>query len=159
MPSFKRKLGGRIAKKSGDRFERIFYSEALSQGLGCIQIPNGMRVVRAGAKLIPVPTCTPFDFIIALNSKTMFIDTKSTQRNTFSYSELTAHQLTALDHMFGHGIGGGYVIVFRSQGLSSVCYFPIEQLLQVKPRGGLSEASGLKLGTLMSFDLTKIFLT
>lgn len=153
----RRKLAGRIAKKSGDRFERIFYNSAISNGLGCIQIPNGMKVVKLKNKLIPVPIATAFDFLIASNGKILCLDTKSTQKNTFSFSEITPHQLQALEHMNSHGIDGGYIIVFNSQTTAGVYYFPTETLSNVKPKSGLNASMGLHLGSMMDFDLKILF--
>lgn len=150
-------LQGKLSKASGDRFETFFYTQAVKNQIACIRIPNGMRMIKVRGKLIPVPLATPCDFVLIKNSKSIFIDTKTTVKNSFAYSNLKPHQLEALDLVSRHGCLGGYLIQFNQNESPKVAFFDIKKLLDLKPRSSLCYEEGLMLGSSYEMELNKLF--
>lgn len=156
--NFKRRIGGRIAKASGAQFENIIKAQCHFHKIACIQIPSGMRVIKgAQGKIIPVPTQTPFDFVLGFEGKALFIDAKSTEKNTFSFSQLVDHQMHFLNEMKRSGNMAGYLICFNRTDIPKAAYFDIDQLRNIKQRESVCLEDGVQVGALYEIDLRKIF--
>lgn len=151
--SLRNKLGGKIAKANGARFEQFFLNAARHQNVSILQIPSGMRIVKSKGRLIPIAQQTPCDFILAYKGSIALVDTKSVDGSTFAYSAIKSHQLGAMALMARNGCYGGYVINFNGM----VYFFDLLQLGRLKPRESLKPEAGVSLGRVTDMILTPIF--
>lgn len=149
------RLRGRRAKFAGQNFEQAFYHQASIQNMSCTVLPSGCKWVSAN-KAIPVRT--PFDVCLHYsdpetgNRHTAFLDLKTIDRDTFSYSCIKAHQLYGLTLASIGGVAG-YVVAFREV----VIFYSVHTLRNVAPNESLKPVDGLMLGPRLSFDLRILF--
>lgn len=149
MATMKRRIAGAKARRNGQIFESLIQVMSNRHGLYCIKIPDGCiqlknRIVRVA---------TPFDFIVAINGKTLFFDAKSTKESTFSKSKLKRHQVDFLCPFEQQQIDAGYVVFFQNQ--NAVVYFKATQLKALKRGESLSLSDGVMLGSQYEFNLAK----
>lgn len=153
----RKKIAGIKAKRSGQSFENTLLHTARAQQIFAYQIPMGCKPIGADhfGRLKYVPVRTACDFALVHNGKTVFLDTKTVKKNTFSFSEITHHQLDFLKQFEAHGLRAGYLIHFQTS--NQVCFFSAKTLANLLPRESLSPESGLCLGSLFSFRLIELF--
>jgi penicillin-binding protein-related factor A (putative recombinase) len=156
--SLKKSIGGKIAKVSGERFERLISSVAAHERMACIQIPAGSRTVRSPrGQLVNIGIRSPFDFIVAWQGACAFFDTKSTESLTFAASLIKNHQLYALQKLEDQGMMAGYLILFDRQSAGFVRWVPAHVLASKKRGESVSIKDGWGLGTQFSLSLKPIF--
>lgn len=153
MKSISRVLGGKKAKRVGSFFEGSFQRQCFSQGITCIKIPDGCKTFGLG-KLVRVKT--PFDFFIGFGEKTVFLDTKTFNKLSISFSDLTEHQIMNLKIMRKHALSG-YLVWFREN--NALVFFDIVELCELKSGKSLKYSEGVYLGTIEKFDLKILFTT
>lgn len=148
--------GGRIAKKSGEFWEMNLFTTSRRQGYEVVQIPSGGRWTKMQGTLKFIPTKTPFDFIIIeKGGKSVFIDSKSYDKNRISRSDLESHQITSLLFLNEHNCTAGYLVYFKP--IDKIVYFSAKQLANLNSGEGLGLDDGLLLGTSFEFDISKLF--
>lgn len=150
--NFRRQLGGHKAKGAGDAFETHFECTVRSKGCIIIKIPAGGRMVRVkpgkdGLKWIPKKA--PFDYVMAKNNLSAFIDTKTTEGKAFKFSDIDQDQLRWLTYG-GDAVAAGYVIWFRE--VDKVTFFNWAILKDLKPRESLKPDGGLLLGSIERYN-------
>lgn len=150
MGTLKRKVAGKRAKYAGVGFERVFESLCAIEGVGCVRIPDGCRQV-GGGKMIRVPT--PFDYCLCFGGRAAFVDTKTTESQTFAYSMITPHQLRSLAELSPGG-RAGYVI---GLGDGMVYFVDVALLMDVKTGGRVDFSRATLLGSRIAFDVRRIF--
>jgi penicillin-binding protein-related factor A (putative recombinase) len=156
--SLKKSIGGKIAKVSGERFERLISSVAAHERIACVQIPAGSRTVRGpGGQLVNIGQRSPFDFILAYQGLAAFFDTKSTEACTFGASMIKNHQLYALQKLEDQGMVAGYLILFDRQNAGFVRWVPAHVLASKRKGESVSVKDGWGLGTQFSLSLRPIF--
>ena len=149
MPSIGRRLAGAKAQRIGLSFERVFQDVCKAQGIDCERIPDSCKQIGKN-RLIRTPS--PFDFVIGRDGKAFFIDTKTSNSPTFSYSQIKQHQLDAFKRLRNAGMGG--YIIHTSLGV----YFASWTILDsVKPGQGVPFDICIRLGDIYSFDLGCLF--
>ena len=148
-----KRTAGALAKRKGQNFEAYLNHAAHIQKFFPIRIPDGckMTIGRQGLKLIRVQT--PFDFILIGQQQSIFLDTKTTEANTFPYSQIKWHQLQNLLEASKAG-PSGYLIHFET--LKQVVFFHAQTLQSVKKQTSLTPKDGVILGTIYDFKLSKI---
>lgn len=144
-----RQQAGRLAKASGDLFERVFESVCRIQGVVCERIPNGMRMIGRG-KVIRLRS--PFDYVLCYMGRAAFIDLKSISEGNFTYSKITRHQVDSLKRLSPGGVSG-YIIALANE----VYFFDVSFLEALKPKESLDAAQGIYLGKRSLFDVRRIF--
>jgi len=156
--SLKRKIGGLVAKRSGQRFEHMVSSVAHVEGIACVRIPDGSRMVRGrtGA-LVNIGQTSPWDFCMAYRGAAAFLDTKCTEDMTFAASKIKSHQLYALQKMEDQGCLAGYLILFDRTGPGMIRFVPASMLVTIKKGQSINSAHGIGLGTQFNFSLKPIF--
>lgn len=120
MPTIARVRAGSKAVRGGAQFEIQFQTACLMESLQITKIPSGCKTFGRG-NLVRVKT--PFDFIVSTESKTAFLDTKTTAGKTFPKSMIEDHQV---DEMVKHSCVSGYVVQFRE--LNQVVFFTAKVL-------------------------------
>lgn len=142
--------GGAKAKHIGKLFEGIVLAACYSNRIVPIQIPTGCKFVRGYGGMRPIPQKSDFDFIIVKNKSAAFIDAKTTNDTTFTYSEITPHQVHKLAAIEKQGFNAGYLVWFRKVD-NRIVFFTASKLLALKKGESLKVDDGYDLGT----DLTK----
>jgi penicillin-binding protein-related factor A (putative recombinase) len=151
--NFKRILGGKTAQQYGFGFEEIFRKRALSEGICPVRIPDSCKQI-SHTKFIRVKS--PFDFVIAKNGKSAFIDCKTYKTSRLTYSDIDKHQLENLLSLGQHS-AAGYVVWFRNE--DQVVFFSWSIMSDLKPKNSLQALDGLVLGDIGNFYLSEIFAT
>ena len=122
------------------------------QGIGYQQVKNtawqggGFKSVRA-----------PYDALLAFQGRTAAIDAKSFDKHTMHFSDLTEHQVIALEYLWQFGVPAGYVVWFRT--INQVVFFGALMLKDMKAKDSLISEDGIILGDIDSMDLRLIFRT
>jgi hypothetical protein len=142
-------IGGRRAKARGASFERVFEQTCIVQGVDCLRILDGCR--RIGQYKI-IPAAQGFDFIIGVENKSAFIDTKCVEKGNFTFSQIKPHQLAAFEKLKRSGVGG-YVINFEKE----VYFAPLNVLREVLPGKSVDIEKCKHLGNDLFFDVRRIF--
>lgn len=137
------------AKKHGDYFENLLMFFATHSGFRFLKIPSGCKYLPTG-KMVSVKT--PFDFIIANDIHTVFIDAKSTEKDRFYYSDIDQDQVRCLDKVKNKNNFAGYIINFSG----TVSFVSVEILKHVMPGTGITKEDGIILGDTKKFDLKRI---
>lgn len=147
--------GGWIAKRRGDFFEQQIEWAARRQGLKYVDIPDGChQVSKTQLKRVQ----TPFDKIIAgPGGKAAFIDAKTIDSGSFSYSQFKEHQIYWLEEMAHCGFPAGYLIHHRT--VNRVVFYDVKVIRTIAPRSGLHPEIGRIIGFIEDFDLRKLFQT
>lgn len=147
-------IGNRI---EGARFENSIEWQCNIQNVLFIKIPLGARRVpmRAGGLRGLIAVKTPFDYVLVQNGKVCFIDCKTFDQSTISYSMLTTHQVLALNKVDDYGGRAGYLVWHRD--VNKVCFYGAKLLFGLKKRQSLDISFGLELGYGESFVLSKLF--
>lgn len=141
-------IGGRTAKIMGEQFENILKASFKKHGAAIVQIPSGCKWV-TGYKAISVPT--PFDFFACKNGVPIAFDAKTVNKETFSKSEVKAHQVLALHDLENAGMKAGYLVWFRP--CEKVVFFSSLQLIKLLPRKSLKVDDGICLGSIKDLNL------
>lgn len=150
-PEIKRVIAGKKAKSGGDEFERQFARAASLEGYDVEKLPLGARQYAQNVlKRVPMP----FDFIICRKGKAVFLDTKTTESNTFIFSAIKEHQLNALLRKERAGCLGGYVVYFRT--LNRIIFFPAWKLATVRRLESLKPEDGMDLGTIFEMKIGRL---
>ena len=148
-------IQGLKAKNEGARFEKLFEAACLSRSIACTRFPDGCRQVGA-YKLVRIKT--PWDWVLSMNGRAAFIDTKSCNDNSFPHSHIEAHQIDAMLMHEAAGNFAGYVIWFRKPDL--VIFMPASQLKpRIGERGSVrpDEKFLINLGPVATHDPRRIF--
>lgn len=147
------RAGGKKAQSVGRGFEDTFETECLRRGVGFVEIPDGCRVFGRG-KMFRAKT--PFDCVIEYGGKSAIIDTKTTEQNSFTFSQIKEHQLKAIALLTrNNAMIGGYVVYFRKA--NQIVLFTGNQLAALTPGDGLKHGEGAFLGSIETFDPRLIF--
>lgn len=105
-----------------------------------------------------IPTKTPFDFIIVeKGGRSIFLDTKSYDKNRITNSDLKDHQVNSLLYLYNHNCIAGYLVNFKP--IDKIVYFSAKQLNELYKGQGLGVEDGLVIGNSFEFDLSKLFNT
>lgn len=149
----KRIIGGKRAKAHGSDFEEILRFSAEVEGYEIIRIPDGCRQL-GPHRLMRVQS--PFDFVFVKSQyEIVFVDAKSTDNNTFTYSAITQHQLQILSLLESKGVKAGYIIYFRTPNL--VVWFSASKLNSINKGQSLKPQDGVQLGSRHSITLGFLF--
>lgn len=103
------------SQKIGLQFEKEFKSLCGIQGITCIRIPDGSKIVSnrlSVKKYYQVKIKSPFDFLLTKDGKVCVLDCKSTSQKRFSYSKININQLTNLIQC-SQSICAGYLVKFK----------------------------------------------
>jgi len=153
----RRSMGGLKAKAYGQMFEQIFLMACRRDQVGVTQIPDSCKQI-SSTKIARVKS--PFDFILTYQGHSAVIDTKTTEHDTFSRSDIVEHQVKSLlVHEMAGGFGG-YVIWFR--GMDQIIFMPASNLNTLK-RAGLGSSinvlnsNAISLGSSHDFQLVRLF--
>lgn len=137
---------------AGKQWESIFERTAHSQGVTCIRMPDGCRVVGPN-KLIRVRT--PFDYILIHKSTSVYLDCKSFDSDQITYSMIKDHQMATLLDIEISGCPAGYLIYFRKSNV--ICFAKASQLSRIQPETSLHGREMIILGQLESFAVGRLF--
>jgi hypothetical protein len=153
---YRRSQGQRQAQRNGAGWENVFQGHAARSGVLCLRFPNGCKTIPGpGGRPRLIRVRTPFDWILSHQGKAGFVDTKSTTSLTFTYTQVSDHQLAALRALEMQGHVCGYVVFF--QKLNVVVFFRAHQLVALEPRDSLRPEQGLVVGTLLELDVKRLF--
>lgn len=137
--------------KEGHQFEAILRTAAIRQGVHCIAMPLGAR--RVGRRLVPIKT--PFDYILIHKGVCVYVDCKTYDTDSISFTRLTPHQIAALHTIQRFGCAGGYLIHFRKS--SAVCFAHAHKLLDIQPGESMHGKDMIYLGQVEDFFLGRLF--
>ena len=149
--SKKKRTSGKLAKNMGDIFEAYTQAACRREGINLEKIPTGCRYV--GPKKIALVK-TPFDFILAKNKQTAFIDCKTIESGNFSASMRDPNQIVSLLKMHNQNIPAGYIIWFRDKNL--VIFATAEQLAKMTKGESIKHTDGIILGEHDNFSLQRV---
>lgn len=141
MKSIKRVVAGRKAKKRGEGFENLLYAEAYRTRWQVIKIPDGCRQI--GPKQL-VRVRSPFDFVFLKKGFAIFCDAKTTLAKSYSFSDLTIHQVKTLLDIHTNEFTAGYVINFTE--LNKTVFFDGPTIASVELRSSLKPEDGILVG-------------
>lgn len=147
----KRRIAGKKAQKNGDAWEGTFYNCAIKQKTTIIRIPNGC--ITRGGMIIRVKS--PFDWIVSIENKAAFIDTKFTKSTNYSKSMVTDHQISEMIKLENDNHIAGYLVLFQKS--NQVVFYKASQLKNLQARESLSPDMGILLGSEANFNLKLIF--
>lgn len=136
----------------GTQFENILELQCKIQSTLFIKIPLGCRRIGQN-KIIPVKT--PFDYVLIYEGQSVFLDCKSCDTNTFTYSQITRHQIDYLKKVWDHKCRSGYLVNFRK--LNYIIFFDADKLSKLGPGDGLKPQDGQYLGGEECFALGGLF--
>ena len=134
-------IAGKRAKHNGNYFENFLKSCAYRDKWEVLQIPNGCKTLGKN-NLIRIPS--PFDFVFCKNQKAIFADAKTTERSTFSRSQINVNQSFSLSRLEAQGFIAGYIVRFSKQ--KEVFFFSAAILSGLKPQESLSPKDGVFIG-------------
>lgn len=143
-------------RSQGALFEQMLQWKANIQNVMFIKIPDGCKRVPSASK-IPrlIPVTTPFDFIFIYEGKSIFLDAKTFDKTSITYSMLTNHQVITLNKIRHYGAQAGYIVFHRD--IDEIRFYDAEKLYRLRPRESLTIGDGIKIGTSESFNLTLLF--
>lgn len=150
MPTIAKIKSGKKAKSNGNAFEGLLKIYALRDGWLTIQIGSMVRWVGRN-KFVPIPS--PFDFVFLRNAEAIFADAKFTKNNTFTFSNLTQHQIDSLSEVGNQRFKAGYIVHFEPS--DKVVFFDIKTLVRLKPYESLCHENGTLLGSSADISLEK----
>jgi penicillin-binding protein-related factor A (putative recombinase) len=155
MPTLRKIRAGLNAKNWGRAFEQDITLAGRKANLAVIRIPDGCETRRTPKGQIIVRVRSPFDYVILKDTTAIVFDAKTTQKNSFSKSDVTEHQIQSLHYCNDHALQSGYLIWFRT--LDEVAFFTVEQLKDL-PRGkSLKPTDGYILGRSGAINLDALF--
>lgn len=140
-----------MARARGAQSENFFQAVCKAQGISCVRIPDGCKMIKGTA----IRVRTPFDYIVGHQDKVAFIDVKTIMEERFSYSKITQHQVQSLS-VLGRHARSGYVVFFRTSG--EFVFFTWVQLASLQRGESLKPADGVSLGNKVKQDFARIFL-
>lgn len=111
-------MGGKKSQAFGNLFESVFVTVCHKNGVAVTRVPDGCRQFRK--QIIRVKS--PWDFVLTYASRSAFIDTKTAQGSTFTYSSIVPHQVRELSRHARCGAISGYLVWTRKNG--SVFFIP-----------------------------------
>lgn len=152
------KARGRVGAKNrvvGKRFEQLLEAHCTLNQICFIRIKQQADWRRQGPKLILVPARSDFDYILIKDSDSVYIDCKSFDQSRITYSMLTFHQIVALERIKRYGPEAGYLVFHRD--INEIVFYDGKLLGKLKPRESVSPDDGLRLGSIESFNLSKLF--
>ena len=145
--------GGKKAKSYGKAFELAVYEQCQREGLFPIWHPDGCETIARPPYLIR--TKMPFDFSILKDSKALFLDAKSFDKNTMSASDMAEHQVRILARAEEEGFAAGYLVYFRKP--DKIVFFDAHVLLELGEKGGsIKWEDGLLCGHIQNFKIRLI---
>lgn len=149
------KARGSRNKRSGTAFENLFYNECRRQKINIIRFPDGCKTIGTtfGFRLVRVKT--PFDFILSLPGKCVFVDTKSCSGNNFNHSDIEEHQAVELLGLHADGHRSGYVVYFNKH--KKVIFYNANQLIKCGFGESLKIEDGKYLGDITCLKLNTLF--
>lgn len=151
----KRRLGGKIAKISGEEFENILIPWANKLNATLTRIPNGCRTIKRGNKLMVIRVKSPFDFLLSYQGKAVCFDAKSVNSNTFSHSMINQNQLNELLRIEKQLISAGLLIYLRKA--QKVIFVRASKLSTLRRGASVGISDGLDLNNLKSLNLALLF--
>lgn len=152
--SKKKRTAGKLAKDMGDIFEAYTQAACRREGINLEKIPTGCKQAYYKGHLRTILVKTPFDFILAKNKQSAFIDCKTIESGNFSASMRDNNQVMSLLRMHNQNIPAGYIIWFRDKNL--VIFATAEQLAKMVPRESIKHTDGIILGEHNNFSLQRV---
>ena len=152
MPNLKNIIKGRVNKKKGEIFERILHLQAYKNHWVVVPIPSGCKQISA-TKIIRVKT--PFDFFFVKKGKAAFIDAKLTKSKSFSFADLTQHQVLVLKKIEDENFKAGYIINFET--LNKTAFFSGNLLYKLNRNSSLKPEDGVIIGDNSNINIDTIF--
>lgn len=144
-------MAGNASRIQGLQFENILKFHAKHQGIHAEPMPIAAK--RFGRKIIQIKS--NFDFILIYKGVSIFIDCKTYDSNTLSFSKITPHQMYALSTIEDAGCRSGYLCHFRPN--NSVIFFEASKLRSLQPTKSLTEADGIYIGPYENMCLGTLF--
>lgn len=143
---------GRQNRIKGIQFENILVFHARHQGIHVIQMPLACKRI-GRTRLIQIKS--PFDFTLISKGISVYIDCKSIAGPSLSYSNLTPHQVHALETVYDAGCQAGYLCYFTAH--KAIVFFDAKQLCSLTHRTSLRPEEGIYLGTIEDLHLGNLF--
>jgi penicillin-binding protein-related factor A (putative recombinase) len=134
----------------GANFERYFEKCASLKGWRVTRVPDGAK--HLGKDRI-VRVKSPFDFVLTKKGKALFVDTKTTQGETYSYSSINQAQVEELLAIEKQDHTAGFIINFRQNGL--FCFVKASELSEVCPGQSIRSKNLIDLGK--EIDIERLF--
>lgn len=134
-------------KRIGNSFESVFKNQALRQGWSVVRIPDGCLRINKN-KIIPIKS--PFDFVIGKDGVSVFLDCKTVEGDSFSFSKINPNQLKHLLFLHESKLQAGYLIYFRKS--NRVLFSRAIDLVMVSKNESIKD-SGIPLGCISDFNL------
>lgn len=141
----------------GNLFQRVLSTSAKIENYDVEEIPHYARIIgkQANGKPSIALSKSPFDFIFTKDGRSLFIDAKKTDKNTFDSSLITPHQVQSLIRKSEKGCHAGYIIFFKTKRI--VTYIQAAKLFKSQmDRQSLSPLDGLIIGDDLKISLDKI---
>jgi hypothetical protein len=105
-----RKIRGWQSKRDGEALERLLEFAAKGEGHSIIRIPDGCKQIGRG-RLVRVKS--PFDYILASNSRCTFFDAKHTSEKFLYLSSIASHQIEAMEKLMrSPNVRTGFIVLF-----------------------------------------------
>jgi hypothetical protein len=144
--------GGKNPRIEGKAWEDAFQTVTQLQGFKILKIPEMGRWLGPGT-FRPIKGWSDF-MIVRGDGVTAFMDTKTTQEERFSYSDVNQDQIKFFSKV-GDLVPAGYVVYFRQN--NKIIYLPWTLLQSLRPGEAVSTEDGILMGHLTSFSVAKIF--
>jgi len=150
-------MNGPRNRVKGLTFEKTVEWACRRQSIKFIRMPMGARPVRGrGGRPQLIAIKTFLDYILIKDGKSIFLDCKSFEGDSLSYSMLTLHQIHELKDIQNYGAKAGYLVHHRKS--DQVCFYLADKLCDLGPRESISPAAAaFILGSGELFDLSVLF--
>lgn len=145
-------MGGRQSQIQGQQFENILQLHCNQQNVLFIKLPVGAKPI---GKNRWIKQQSPFDFILVHNGSTVFLDCKTLDQDSFSYSRITHHQVISLRATREHGCLSGYLVWHRPS--NQVVFYEVQKLLELRQGKSLKPKDGIPLGRFEDIALGSLF--
>lgn len=152
----KRKRRGALSRLQGQAFEWMIEPIAARSGIQVVRIPDGCKTIKILGKLKVVRTKSPFDFVLAKDRKSVFLDTKTTTGNKFGkIPARSIHQLHELLKLESQGFIAGFLVYFRSQGIFT--FYKASEVRDIQNKRPLRPTDGMVVGLEDQLDLGEFY--
>lgn len=143
---------GRFNRIEGLQFELLLEREARRQSVLTIKMPLGCR--RVGPhKLIQIKT--PFDYILIHDGVSSYVDAKSFNTDSVSFSQLTDHQIVTLKRIQESGAKAGYLVFHRPSNI--IAFYKASLLCKLQSGMSCHYSEAEYLGKFEDFCLGNLF--
>lgn len=140
-------------QRQGAAFEKLFEHYAKTAGL--LAVRNG-QIVRWLPNGNTLAVKSNLDWtLIADCGRVAFVDTKSFQGDSFTFSMIDGRQLGLALAYTTRGCEAGFAVHLRA--LNEIVFYSADAIMLKGPRSRFDVADGRLLGTLHGFDLRQIW--